>query len=127
MVEIKKQVVESSSKKPFRSFKRNHTSNPQPPNRISNVESDLDADDEETTLSNDETEDEELVEVNGMWYFSLPPSDYEDDQEDLPISTSTLRKRSINRNEWRNEAVCGAEFDKTSLVDVCDSDFLVFF
>ena len=41
MVEIKKQVVESSSKKPFRYLKRNQTSNPKPPNTISNVESNL--------------------------------------------------------------------------------------
>lgn len=58
MVEIKKQVFESSSKKHFSSFKRNQTFNPQPPNTISNSESDLDEGDEETTLSIDESGDE---------------------------------------------------------------------
>jgi len=39
----------------------------------------------------------------------------------LSASTSTLRRRS------GNEGVCGGEFEKISLLDVCDSDFLVFF
>ena len=38
MVEIKKQVAKSSSKKPFRTCKINLPLNPQPPNTISNVE-----------------------------------------------------------------------------------------
>ena len=88
IVEIKKQVVKSSyKKKPFRSFKRNQTSNPQPPNTISNAEFDLDEYDEETTLSDDETEDEDLDQVHGMWDFILPISDNKDEQESLPIST----------------------------------------
>lgn len=87
MVEIKKQVVESSPNKPFRSFKRNQTSNPQHPNTISNVESNLDENDEEIALFDDETKDEKLVEVHGMRDFILPASDDEDDQEALPIST----------------------------------------
>jgi len=32
----------------------------------------------------------------------------------------------IGGNVW-NEGVCGGEFDKITLVDVCDLDFLVFF
>jgi hypothetical protein len=39
MVDIKKQVVETSSRKYFRPFKINSPSNPKPPNTISNVES----------------------------------------------------------------------------------------
>lgn len=40
MVEIKNQVTESSSKNPFRLFRRSQPPNPQPPNTISNVETD---------------------------------------------------------------------------------------
>ena len=49
MVEIKKQVAESSSKKPFRTFRRNQPPNPQPPNTISNAKTN-DEDKEETTF-----------------------------------------------------------------------------
>jgi len=38
MVDIKKQVVETSSKKPFRPFKKSPPVDPKPPNVISNVE-----------------------------------------------------------------------------------------
>ena len=51
MVEIKKQVVESLSKKPFRYFKINQPVNPQLPNIISNAKSDLDDDDEEEDIT----------------------------------------------------------------------------
>ena len=47
MVEIKKQVAESSSKKYFRTLKRNQSSNSQPINTISNVESTHEEDEEE--------------------------------------------------------------------------------
>ena len=84
MVEINNQVVESSFKKPFRSFKKNQTSNPQQPNKISNVESDLEEEEEESAVTDEETEDEELVEVHGMWDFSIPSSDNEEEKEALP-------------------------------------------
>ena len=49
MVDIKKQVAESSSiKKNFRPFKKNQPSNSQSPNIISNVESNQDTDEEKT-------------------------------------------------------------------------------
>lgn len=38
MVDIKKQVVETSSRKDFRPYKRNPSSDPKPPNTISNDE-----------------------------------------------------------------------------------------
>jgi len=73
MVEIKKQVAETSTKKPFRNFK---SAESKPPNAISNVESDLDNDeDEDTILSLEETEDDEVVECHGMWDFIFPNSD----------------------------------------------------
>ena len=61
MVEIKKQVAEPSSKKPFRTYRRNQRPNPQPPNTISNVETD-DEDEEEATFSVDESQDEQIDE-----------------------------------------------------------------
>ena len=50
MVEIKKQVAETSTKKPFRNFRRNQSTSPRPPNAISNTESDLDDDEDEDTV-----------------------------------------------------------------------------
>jgi len=38
MVDIKKQVVETSSKKPFKPFKINHSIDPKPPNSITSAE-----------------------------------------------------------------------------------------
>ena len=65
MVEIKKQVTESSSKKTFRPFRRNQPPDPQPPNIISNGEID-DEDEEEATFSADDYQDEHIAELNGM-------------------------------------------------------------
>ena len=71
MVKIKKQVAESSApKKPFRSFKRNPSSASQPPNTISNYESNQEA--EEDSPNEEEAETEEEIELNGMWDFILP-------------------------------------------------------
>ena len=39
MVDIKKRVEKTSSKKPFRPFKKNSPADPKPPNAISNDES----------------------------------------------------------------------------------------
>lgn len=67
MVEIKKKVVESSPKISFRIFKRNQPENSQPPNTISNAESDLGDDDDEeadTTLLAEEIKEEETVECH---------------------------------------------------------------
>lgn len=78
MVEIKNQVVETSTKKPFRNFKRNWSTEPKPPNAISNAESDLDNDeDEDIVLSSEEMEEDKIFECHGMWDFILPNSDNE--------------------------------------------------
>ena len=85
MVDIKKQVAETSSKKSFRPFKRNSPANPKPPNAISNVESDG----EEDEVSNEEqTDDEEVAELQGMWDFILPN---EETQEALPVATQSKK------------------------------------
>ena len=61
MADIKKQVVESSSsKKTFRPFKKGQSSITQPSNIISNADFDQDI------------EEEEYIELNGMWDFILP-------------------------------------------------------
>jgi len=71
MVEIKKRVTEySAPKKHFLSFKRNPSSASQPPNSISNVESDPDT--EEDSLAKEEAKTEEEFELNVMWDFILP-------------------------------------------------------
>lgn len=95
MVEIKKQVAESSSKKPFRSFKKTQASNYQPPNVISNVESNQDEDEDEMILFADESHDEELVEVHVLWDFILPTSDNEDEHEALPVNNRSKNSTDL--------------------------------
>ena len=73
-------------KKPFRTYKRNQPPNPQPPNTISNADTD-DEDEKETTFSADESQDEQIAELNGMWDFILPIFDSENEYEALPFST----------------------------------------
>ena len=73
MVEVKKQVAESFAAKIFfRSFRRNKSSSSQPPNTISNVESDLEEEEEENTMTDEETKEEQLVELNAIWDIILP-------------------------------------------------------
>ena len=81
MIDIRKQVAESSPRKPFRNFKRNPPMETKPPNVVSNVESE--EEEEESTIET-QTDDEEVVELQGMWDFILPQ---EEDQEALPVST----------------------------------------
>ena len=67
MVDIKKQVAESSnSKKTLRTFKKNQSSNSQPPNIIANAESDQDTDEEKT--------EEEEIEVEEKWNVGFYPT-----------------------------------------------------
>ena len=84
MVEIKKQVAETSTKKPFRNFRRNQVES-KPPNSISNAEWEEEEDEEDTPpVSEEEDENEEIAELHGMWDFILPNSDSE---EAMPAST----------------------------------------
>lgn len=94
MVDIKKQVAETSSKKPFRPFKRNSPVGPNPPNAISNVKSDED----EVSASEEQTNDEEVTKLQGMWDFILPN---EETQEALPVAT--LSKKSYRTNKSKKE------------------------
>jgi hypothetical protein len=82
MIDIRKQVAETSSKKPYRAFKRNPPMDVKPPNVVSNVESEEEEEEENTTEG--QTDDEEVVELQGMWDFILPQ---EEDQEAFPVST----------------------------------------
>ena len=58
MVEIKKQVVETYTRKTFISFRKNHSFVSQPPNIISNVESKEEEEGEETIAFLDKSQDE---------------------------------------------------------------------
>ena len=70
MEDIKKQVAKnSSSKNTFRNFKKVQSSNSEPWNSISNVESDQEQEEEQT--EEEEDDEEEEVELNGMWDFIL--------------------------------------------------------
>lgn len=90
MVNIKKQVAETFSRKDYRPYKINPSSDPKPPNTISNVESDVQ--EEEVSTAEKQIDDEEVVELQVMWDFILPMSDNEESQEALPVVT---RSRSI--------------------------------
>lgn len=81
MVDIKKQVAETSSKKPYMPFKINPSTDSKPPNAISNAESE---EEEEKNIIEEHTDEEEVVELQGMWNFILPN---EEDQEAFPDST----------------------------------------
>lgn len=100
IVEIIKQVVESSSNKPCRPFKRNQPTNPQPSNTISNAEND-DEDEDEASFSADKFQDEQNVELNRMWDFILPIFDSENEHEALPISTKS-KVQMILYNRFKN-------------------------
>ena len=86
MVEIKKKVAETSTKRPFRNFKINQAKL-KPPNAISNAESEDDEEEENPLISDEKDEREEEVELNGMWEFILPNSDSDMEQEAMPVST----------------------------------------
>ena len=49
MIDIRKQVAETSSKKPYRSLKRNSPTEVKPPNAVSNVKSEEEEEEENTT------------------------------------------------------------------------------
>lgn len=88
MVEIKKQVAETSTKRPFKNYKRTES---KPSNVISNADSDpKEEEEDETTLPTDE--EEEIVECHGMLNFILPNSDTENEEEYFPVTT---RSRSV--------------------------------
>lgn len=81
MVDIKKQVAETSSKRPYKPYRKIPSTDSKPPNAITNAESEQ----EEEEVSNEEpTDEDEVVEVQGMWDFILPD---EEDQEASPVST----------------------------------------
>lgn len=110
MVEIKKQVAETSTKKPFRNFKRPES---KLPNSISNAESDPKNDEEEDTiLSSEETEEEEVVECHGMWDFNLPNSDTKNEQEAFPVSTKSKGVIEPVQPTQKKKIMCPTTKDK---------------
>ena len=82
-------------------FKKDQSSNTQPPNIISNVESDQDTEEEQT--EEEENEEEEYVELNGMWDFILPN---EEQQEALPVSTRRKKTTEATQpNQQQNNSM----------------------
>jgi len=69
MVNIKKQVAETYSRKPYRAFKRGPSMDSKPPNAIANAEF---KEEEEEIATKGQTDEEEVVELQGMWDFILP-------------------------------------------------------
>ena len=81
MVDIKKQVAETSSKRPYRAFKRGSLMDLRPPNAITSAESE---EEEEEIATEGKTDDEEVVELRGMLDLILPK---EEDEEVFPVNT----------------------------------------
>ena len=86
MVDIKRQVAETSSKKSIKPYRRNPSTDSKPPNAITSVESE---EEEEEIATEETTDEEEVVEVQGMWDFILPD---EEDQEASRVSTRSRNK-----------------------------------
>lgn len=82
MVDIKRQVAETSSEKHFRPYKINPPSDIKPPSTISNVE--LDVEEDEVSTIEEQTVHEEVIELQGMWDFILPD---EEEQEAILVAT----------------------------------------
>ena len=61
MIDIKKQVAETSLKKPYKTFKRGPSTDTKPPNGISNAETE--EEEEEESATEGQTDDEEVVEL----------------------------------------------------------------
>jgi len=81
MVDIKKQVAETSSTNPYKPYRRNPSTDSKPPSAITSVESE---EEEEEIATEEHTDEEEVVELQGMWDEILPN---EEDQEASPVST----------------------------------------
>ena len=69
MFDIKKQVEKTFSKRPYRDFRRGPSTDSRPPNAITSAES---KEEEEEITTEGQTDDEEVVELQGMWDFILP-------------------------------------------------------
>ena len=83
MVDIKKQVANTSSKNPYKPYRKNPSTDSKPPNAITNAKSEG----EEEEVSNEEpTNEYEVVELQGMWDFILLDKE---DQEASPVSTKS--------------------------------------
>ena len=109
MIDIRKQVAETSSKKPYRSFKRNPPMEVKPPNAVSNVESEEEEEEENTTEG--QTDDEEVVELQGMWDFILPQ---EEDQEAFPVSTRSKNQLDPPQTTPKQKGASPATKDKVA-------------
>ncbi len=107
MVDIKKQVVETSSKKPYRDFKRNPSTNSKPPNAITNAKSE----EEEEIATEEQTDEEEVVELQGMWDFILPQ---EENQETFPVSTRRRNQLDPPQTTPKPKSASSATKDKVA-------------
>jgi len=108
MLDIKRQVVETSSKKPYKPYRKNPSTDSKPPNAITNAESEG----EEEEVSNEEPIDEdEVVELQGMWDFILP---YEEDQEASPVSTRSRNQLEPPQPSSKQKSASSVSKDKVA-------------
>jgi len=109
MIDIKKQVAETSSKNPYRTFKRNPPMEVKPPSTISNVESEEEEEEENPTKG--KTDDEEVVELQGMWDFILPQ---EEDQEECLVSTRSKNQLDPPQTTQKQKGASPVTKDKVA-------------
>lgn len=106
MVDIKRQVAETSSKKPYKPYRKNPSTDSKLPNAITNVESE----EEEEEVTNEEpTNEDEVVEVHGMWDF-IPPD--EEDQEASPVSTRSRNQLDPPQPSPKQKSASSTSKDK---------------
>ena len=109
MIDIKKQVAETSTKRPFRTFERSPSMDVKAPNVISNVESE--EEEEEESATEGQTDDEEVVELQGMWDFILPQ---EEDQEEFSVSTRSKNQLDPPQTTPKQKSASSATRDKVA-------------
>ena len=80
-----------------------------PPNAISNVETEEEEEEESDTEG--QTDDEEVVELQGMWDFILPQ---EEDQEIFPVSTRSKNQLGPPQTTPNQEGTSPTTKDKVT-------------
>ena len=108
MVDIKKQVAETYSKKPYNPYRRNPSTNSKPPNAITSAKSE---EEEEDIATEETTDEEEVVEVQGMWDFILPDEEY---QEASPVSTQSRNQLDPPQSNPKPKSASSMTKDKAA-------------
>ena len=77
-----------------------------------NAESDQDEDHDETISYAEESQEEELVEVHGLWDFILPTTDNEDEHEALPVNARSKNSAGLPQSPQKKKYSSSVAKDK---------------